>query len=191
MTHESNDLPRQDPELDPDPASGTTSPARTSTLMSPRAKLTVALILVGGALAYFAFIAFQGATVSYLSVAQAIAKSPTAPDRLVGVTGKLVPDSYVRDADGLTAYFALKDENGTEVLEITYRGEIGQVFFNDYSEIILEGRKLVDGSFNAANLTVRCPSKYLTEAEQAEIDAQNAGNPAPPPYQPDYFDRET
>ena len=158
--------------------------------MSPRAKLSFAFVLVAGALIYFAFIAFQGATVSYLSVAQAIADSPTAADRQVGVTGKLVPDSYVRDADGLTARFSIKDEDGTEVLEITYRGEIGQVFFNDHSEIILQGQKLVDGSFNADNLTVRCPSKYLTEAEQAEIEAQNDGNPAPPPYQQDYFDRE-
>ena len=79
MTHESNDLPRQEPELDPAPVAA--SPARTSTLMSPRAKLTVAFILIAGALAYFAFTAFQGATVSYGSVAQAIANSPTAADR--------------------------------------------------------------------------------------------------------------
>ena len=188
MTNESNDQRQQGPDLKSAPAAD--SPARTSTLMSPRAKLGFAFVLVAGALAYFAFIAFQGATVSYLSVAQAVADSPTAADRQVGVTGKLVQDSYVRDADGLTAHFSIKDEDGIEELKITYRGEIGQVFFNDHSEIILQGQKLVDGSFNADNLTVRCPSKYLTEAEQAEIEAQNSGNPVPPPYQPDYFDRE-
>ncbi len=186
MTNESNDQQQQDQELSP----GAASPARTSTLMSPRTKFAVALVLVAGALAYFAFTAFQGATVSYLSVAQVLAESPTAYDRQVGVTGKLVQDSYVRDADGLTARFSIKDEDGSEALAITYRGEIGQVFFNEHSEIILQGQKLVDGTFNADNLTVRCPSKYLTEAEQAEIEAQNDGNPAAPPYQPDYFDQE-
>jgi cytochrome c-type biogenesis protein CcmE len=189
MTNESNDQQRQDQGSEPSPT--VLSPARTSTLMSPRAKLGFAFVLVAGALAYFAFTAFQGATVSYLSVAQALADSPTAADRQVGVSGKLVQDSYVRGADGLTAYFAIKDEDGSDVLQITYKGEIGQVFFNDHSEIILQGQKLVDGSFNAENLTVRCPSKYLTEAEQAEIEAQDNGNPNPPPYQPDYFDRET
>ncbi len=189
MTFETDPEQRQE-NPGPNPATVGGSPARTSTLMGPRAKLGVAFVLVAGALAYFAFIAFQGATVSYLSVAQAVADSPTAADRQVGVTGKLVQDSYVRDADGLTAHFSLKDEDGTDVLDITYRGEIGQVFFNDHSEIILQGQKLVDGSFVADNLTVRCPSKYLTEAEQAEIEAQNSGSPAPPPYQPDYFDRE-
>ncbi|MDP6666825.1 MAG: cytochrome c maturation protein CcmE [Dehalococcoidia bacterium] len=170
------------------PAVSTT--ARTSTLMGPRAKLGFALVLVAAALAYFAFTAFQGATVSYLSVAQALSEGPTAADRQMGVSGKLVQDSFVRDPDGLTAYFSLKDEDGVKELAVTYRGEIGQVFFNDHSEIILQGQKLVDGSFNADDLTVRCPSKYLTEAEQAELEAQENGDPVPPPYQPDYFDRE-
>ncbi len=186
MTNESNDRQDRDPISEPE----VSSTARTSTLMSPRAKLGVAFVLVAGALIYFAFTAFQGATVSYLSVAQALADSPTAIDRQVGVIGKLVQDSYVRDADGLTARFSIKDEDGAEELEITYKGEIGQVFVNDHSEIILQGQKLVNGSFTADNLTVRCPSKYLTEAEQAEIEAQNNGNPEVPPYQLDYFDQE-
>jgi len=186
MTNEPND--QQQNEIQP-PQVAVTS-ARTSTLMGPRAKLAFAFVLVAAALAYFAFTAFEGATVDYLSVAQVSDVAPTAADRQVGVTGKLVQDSYVRDADGLTARFAIKDEDGVEEIKVTYKGEIGQVFFNDHSEIILQGQKLADGSFNADHLTVRCPSKYLTESEQAEIDAQNAGNPSAPPYQPDYFDQE-
>ncbi|HIF72247.1 MAG TPA: cytochrome c maturation protein CcmE [Dehalococcoidia bacterium] len=185
MTEENND---QQHDIESTPV--VVTPARTSTLMGPRAKLAFTFVLVAGALAYFAFTAFQGATVDYLSVEQASTQSPTAVDRQVGVIGKLVQDSYVRDADGLTAHFSIKDEDGLEELDITYTGEIGQVFFNDHSEIILQGQKLADGSFTADNLTVRCPSKYLTEAEQAEIEAQNNGDPAAPPYQPDYFDQE-
>ena len=173
-----------------DPDNSLTQGARTTTLMGPRQKMVFAFTLASIALAYFAFTAFQGATVNYLSVDQASSESPTASDRQVGVTGKLVKDSYVRDADGITARFSIKDENGSEKLAVTYAGEIGQVFFNDHSEIIVQGRKLVDGSFKADNLTVRCPSKYLTEAEQAELDAQNNGDPSAPPYQPNYFDQE-
>ncbi len=189
MTNEPNDQQRDD-QRDERPAPVAVSAAQTSTLMGPRAKLAFAFVLVAAALAYFAFTAFEGATVDYLSVVQVADESPTAVDRQVGVIGKLVEDSYFRDADGLTAHFSLRDEDGVEELLVVYRGEIGQVFFNDHSEIILQGQKMVDGSFNADNLTVRCPSKYLTESEQAEIDAQNNGNPAAPPYQPDYFDKE-
>jgi cytochrome c-type biogenesis protein CcmE len=188
MTNERND--KQQESEKPVTIGPVGSTARTSTLMGPRAKLAFAFILVSAALAYFAFTAFEGATVDYLTVEQATDQAPTAADRQVGVIGKLVEDSYVRDADGITAYFSLVDEDGVNELDITYKGEIGQVFFNDHSEIILQGQKLVDGSFNADNLTVRCPSKYLTEAEQAEIDAQNNGNSLAPPYQPDYFDKE-
>ena len=120
MTYESNDQEHQDLDLVSAPVAG--SAVRTSTLMSPRTKLSLAFVLVAGALIYFAFIAFQGATVSYLSIAQALDESPTAPDRQVGVKGKLVQDSYVRDADGLTAHFSIKDEDGTGELKITYRG---------------------------------------------------------------------
>jgi cytochrome c-type biogenesis protein CcmE len=186
MTNEPNELQSQDQQ----PTPVAVSAARTSTLMGPRAKLAFAFILVSAALAYFAFTAFEGATVDYLSVAQVYDVAATADDRQVGVTGKLVQDSYVRDADGLTARFSIKDEDGVQHINVVYKGEIGQVFFNDHSEIILQGQKMVDGSFSADNLTVRCPSKYLTESEQAEIDAQNNGDPLSPPYQPDYFDKE-
>jgi len=189
MTNEPNEQQSQDQQ--PAPAAPVVaSAARTSTLMGPRAKLAFAFILVSAALAYFAFTAFEGATVDYLSVAQVYDGAPTADSRQIGVTGKLVQDSYARDADGLTARFSIKDEDGVQHLDVVYTGEIGQVFFNDHSELILQGQKMVDGSFNAANLTVRCPSKYLTESEQAEIEAQNNGDPLTPPYQPDYFDKE-
>ena len=191
MTNQRNNSRNNDnPKETNNPENPLTSPARPTTLMGPRAKMTFAFTLASLALAYFAFTAFQGATVNYLSVAQASSESPTASDRQVGVTGKLVKDSYVRDADGLTARFSIKDANGSEKLAVTYTGEIGQVFFNDYSEIIVQGKKLVDGSFEADNLTVRCPSKYLTEAEKAELEAQDNGDPSAPPYQPDYFDQE-
>ncbi len=189
MTNEPNEQQSQDNKSASE-APVVVPAARTSTLMGPRAKLAFAFILVSAALVYFAFTAFEGATVDYLSVAQVYDGAPTSDDRQVGVTGKLVQDSYVRDADGLTARFSIKDEDGVQHLDVVYTGEIGQVFFNDHSEIILQGQKMVDGSFNAANLTVRCPSKYLTESEQAEIDAQNNGDPLSPPYQPDYFDKE-
>ncbi len=191
MTNKQNNSQDNDnPKEINDPKNPLTSPAHPTTLMRPRAKMTFAFALASLALAYFAFTAFQGATVNYLSVAQASSESPTASDRQVGVTGKLVKDSYVRDADGLTARFSIKDEHGSEKLAVTYTGEIGQVFFNDHSEIIVQGKKLIDGSFEADNLTVRCPSKYLTEAEKAELDAQDNGDPSAPPYQLDYFDQE-
>ena len=164
--------------------------ARPATLFSPRVKLGIVFVMIAAGLVYFAFTAFSSATVNYSTVAGVTAAGPTPEDRLVGVIGKLVQDSYVRSADGVTANFSLVDEGGTSQMQVQYVGEIGQVFFNDHSEIILQGRMGTDQVFEAETLTVRCPSKYLTEQERAEIEAQDNGEPLPPPYQPDYFQRD-
>lgn len=161
--------------------------ARTATLFNPRLKIGIVFVLIAAGLVYFAVTAFGSATVRFNKVADLTNTGPTAEDRTVGVIGKLVQDSYVRSADGVTAEFALVDEGGAEQMRVVYAGEIGQVFFNDHSEIILQGRMGTDEVFEAETLTVRCPSKYLTEQERAEIEAQDNGEPLPPPYQPDYF----
>jgi cytochrome c-type biogenesis protein CcmE len=172
------------------PAEAPSAP-RPATLFSPRVKLGVVFLLIAAGLTYFAWTAFGSATVSFAKVAEVATAGPTAPEKTVGVIGKLVEDSYVRSADGVTANFRLVDEGGSQQMQVKYQGEIGQVFFNDHSEIILQGRMGQDQVFVADTLTVRCPSKYLTEQERAEIEAQNNGEPLPPPYQPDYFQDKT
>ena len=165
------------------------TPAVPTILFSSKAKVAFALALVIGALAWFGYSAFQKATVNFLTVDEVAARGATPEDRMVGVSGKLVKDSYIRSPDGLVANFKLRDESdGRYVLDVRYAGEIGQVFFNEHSEIILEGALGRDGVFTADNLRVRCPSKYLTEQELAEIQEQEGGQPDPPPYQPDYYD---
>lgn len=161
--------------------------ARQSTLFSPRVKIAVVFLLVAAGLTYFAWTAFASATVNYSRVDEIALNGPTPDGQTVGVIGKLVEDSYSRSADGVTANFRLVDEDGAQQMQVHYKGEIGQVFFNDHSEIILQGRMGGDDVFTAETLTVRCPTKYLTEEEKAEIDAQNGGDASVPPYQPDYF----
>lgn len=160
--------------------------AKAATLFSPRVKIGIVFVLVVAGLVYFGLTAFSSATVRFNKVEDIVKSGPTAEDRMVGVIGKLVQDSYVRSADGVTAEFALVDEGGSDQIKVVYAGEIGQVFFNEQSEIILQGRMGTE-VFEAETLTVRCPSKYLTEQERAEIEAQDAGLPLPPAYQPDYF----
>ena len=66
-------------------------------------------------------------------------------------------------------------------MKVIYKGEIGQIFFNKHSEIIIQGHKQNNGVFIAENLTVKCPSKYITEQENAEKEKNS------PPYQKDYL----
>ena len=102
-------------------------------------------------------------TVEYISTAPI-----TAEGQITGVQGKLVPNSYVQSPDGLSATFSLTDEDSDHTVSVLYSGEIGQLFFNEYSTIIVDGYKPSEDNFVATRLTVRCPSKYQVEDEIIE-----------------------
>ena len=48
-----------------------------------------------------------------------------------------------------------------------YQGSLPDLFFNEHSEIILEGRYAGTTGFDSSNIIVKCPSKYIAEDEQA------------------------
>jgi len=128
-------------------------------MLANKGKLLVSLVILIGALSYFAFMAFQSATVYYYTVGELNSLGPTPEEKMVRVSGKLVPDSFHR-ADGSTvAQFALTD--GAENLRATHDGVLPGLFFNEHSEIILEGSYTPGGVFQSQNVIVKCPSKYI------------------------------
>jgi len=129
-----------------------------------RGKLLVALVVLVGALGYFGFVAFEGATVYYYTVGEMNDVGPTPLGKAVRVSGKLVPETFNR-ADGSTvAEFTLTD--GTAQLLAMHQGVLPDLFFNDHSEIILEGTYGPDGVFASENVIVKCPSKYVAEEDE-------------------------
>ena len=142
--------------------------AKSTVLLSGKAKVVaVALVFLAG-IGYLAVYAFNEAATQYRSVdevvAARVAESVVDEGDSVGIIGKLVTGSYVKSPDGVTANFRVRDEQGVEELPVVYSGEIGEVFFNEHSELIMTGTVEPDGVFHAEQMTVRCPSKYL-EAE--------------------------
>ncbi len=175
-------LEKQPQPRDPQgqPEDDTPAPlARPATLFSPKIRAIFILVVITGALSYFGYVAFTSATVSYHSVSSALSLGQTAEGRHVGVKGKLVNGSYARTPDGLVANFRVRDEDGPAQLPVRYAGDVGQVFFNEHSELILQGSIGIDGVMAVENLTVRCPSKYLTETERAELEAEKKAESRP------------
>jgi cytochrome c-type biogenesis protein CcmE len=150
--------------------------AMATTLFTPRVKIFVALVLFVGALGYFVFTTFDNATVYYMSVSEIEAGGPTEPDKLIRLSGKLVEESFVRQPNGLDARFVIRDDAG-DVLDVDYSGEIGQVFFNPHSVIDLEGQYSDEGVFVTEHLVIKCPSKFLTEAERDELEGGTGNAP--------------
>mgnify|MGYP001368492180 FL=1 len=118
-------------------------------------------------LLFFGFQAFSEATYKYYSVEELVSSTTINSQSKIGLKAVLVQNTYVRSPDGLTANFVVTDENdkNNNNLNVEYSGEIGSVFFNEYSELIMIGKFNTDGTFVASNLSVRCPSKYMTEED--------------------------
>jgi cytochrome c-type biogenesis protein CcmE len=135
-----------------------------SPVIANKGKLLIALVVLVGALGYFGFVAFESATVYYYTVGEMNDVGPTPSGKAVRVSGKLIPETFNR-ADGSTvAEFTLTD--GSAVLLATHQGVLPDLFFNDHSEIILEGSYGPDGVFASENVIVKCPSKYIAEEDE-------------------------
>ncbi len=182
-----DDIDLDSPDVEPDDLPDVLRPAMSasaSTLLSPRTKLILFAVLIVAALGFFATQAFQNASVYYVTVDELQEQGITGDGTLVRVAGKLVSESFERADNGLEVSFSIRDEEGN-LLPVAYSGEVGQLFFNDHSELILEGAYGADGVFSTETLIVKCPTKYVNV--QATIDQSSGGDP----FIADYDDLET
>ena len=145
----------------PDPSDGEQDEG--ALIGANRLKLLVGAIALIGALGFFGFMAFENATAYYYPVGEATELGPTDDGRMVRVNGKLIPTSFNRESGSTQATFQLTD--GSETMLAVHNGVLPDLFFNDHSEIILEGTFDGEMVFRSENVIVKCPSKYETEGE--------------------------
>ena len=142
-----------------------------SSVIAHRGKLLIALVVLVGALGYFAFMAFESATVYYYTVGEMNDIGQTPEGKMVRVSGKLMPDTFHRGEGSTLAEFSLTDGTGTMIANHT--GVLPDLFFNEHSEIILEGSFGHDGVFTGRNVIVKCPSKYIELDEAGETQPED------------------
>ncbi len=128
-----------------------------------RGRLFIGGALLVGALVYFAYTAFQGSTVYYYTVGELGAQQASLAGKPVRVSGKLVAASFSREPGSTLARFAVTD--GQKTLPAEYEGVVPDLFFNEHSDIVLQGTYRPDGVFHTENVIVKCPSKYVATAE--------------------------
>ena len=116
-------------------------------------------------LGYLGFTAFQSASAYYLTVSELTAKGADAYDKNLRVNGTLVPTSFERDAGGTLMHFSLTD--GQDTINAVHDGVVPDLFFNEHSEILLEGTYGPEGMFDAEAIIVKCPSKYQSLEDTA------------------------
>jgi cytochrome c-type biogenesis protein CcmE len=125
--------------------------------------LIVAVVLVAGALVYFGFSAFKGSTVYYYTVSELQGKRAELEGKSIRVSGKLLSETFSREPGATLAVFTLTD--GANTVRARYDGVVPDLFFNEYSDIVLNGRYTAAGEFEADNVIVKCPSKYVAAAQ--------------------------
>ena len=113
---------------------------------------------------YFVILAFDSSTVFYYKIDE-LSKANIKSTETIRVVGTLVDNSFDREKDSTTAVFSIQSEDGTNMLTAHYEGVVPELFFNEQSEIVLEGNllehtNLNDAVFDAENIIVKCPSKY-------------------------------
>ena len=128
-------------------------------------KLYIAVAMLALAVGFFAFSAFQETTVYYLTVGE-IARSDIEVGKTIRVSGKLLPDSFQREGEGVLAHFTLTEDDYT--LNADYNGMVPELFFNEHSEIVLQGQYGEDGVFQSQMVIVKCPSKYVALSEEQQ-----------------------
>ncbi len=127
-------------------------------LTAHRVKVLLAAAVLTAALGYFAFQAFQSATAYYLTVGELVERGASEDGRTVRVNGKLAEGSFERHEDSTLATFAITD--GEQTIIAQHEGVVPDLFFNEHSELILEGTYGTDGLFHSHSVIVKCPSKY-------------------------------
>jgi len=100
----------------------------------------------------------QGSIAYYLTVEELMAQGPS--DRMVRVSGLVVGETIDWDPQQMTLQFEIADEGGS--LPVTYEG-VRPDMFGDEAEAVVEGRYAANGVFEATNLLLKCPSKYVEE----------------------------
>lgn len=133
-------------------------PAAWSSVLGKHRKLLIAAAVLATVFSYFAFTAFSSATLYYLTVDEAVAQQSELLGDRFQVKGRLVPDSFQREEGTTLAYFTL-EENGAQI-QASYDGVLPDLFFNEHSEVVLQGQLQPSGLFTTERILVKCPSKY-------------------------------
>ncbi len=132
------------------------------------------LRFIVGSVAIFVAIAFLivnavGSTGQYyLTVSELLAKNDDMVGRPARVSGFVVTESVDWNAPELMLKFSISDGDGN--LPIVFHGPMPDNLSRQDAEAIVEGKLLEDGTFQASQLLVKCPSRY-DEVEIVEVKA--------------------
>jgi cytochrome c-type biogenesis protein CcmE len=124
-------------------------------LASRQVKWIVGGLIVAVAVGYLVFVAASGSAAYYVTIAELYERGPS--QRNVRVAGCIVGESILWEPRDLRLKFDMVDESGR--MTVVYSGSRPDMF-RDEAELVVEGKLLPEGVFEARTLMLKCPSKY-------------------------------
>ena len=119
-------------------------------------KLSIAGVVLAGALGYLAYAGAQQGWVYYVSVDQ-FAKDTVQQKHRVRLMGRVGSENLLVEGAQLRARFQV-ESNGA-ALPVSYRGTIPDLF-KAGADVVVEGKLNAAGTFEADVLLTKCASKY-------------------------------
>lgn len=104
----------------------------------------------------------------YMTVDELALKKVKAEGKPIKLSGKIVGDSIDWNPEEITLTFDLRGEyENDETVTVVYKG-VKPDSMNDGWEAIVEGELSPEGTLEATELLVKCPSKYEALEEEGE-----------------------
>lgn len=89
-------------------------------------------------------------------------------ERGVKVSGNVVPGSYAGSTEELLHTFVVSDPDDEDVqITVHFRHPIPDTF-SDEAEVVMEGRYMGDGIFEATEVLTKCGSRYEAMPDEAD-----------------------
>ena len=129
-------------------------------------KFLIGGLAVAAVVVYLAVSGAREGMLYYLTVSEFNGKVSTLGDQGVRVSGKVVKGTIKKDSINLDIDFVITD--GKEQLPVSYHGIVPDIF-GDGIEVVVEGKYLSGGSFQATSLLTKCPSKFEGDSEKKEM----------------------
>lgn len=143
--------------------------------LAARPRRTNLKFIIGGLLLIgIVIVLMVQATVTTGAYYLTVSEIQNSPASLVGqrvrVSGQVVPGSENWNAKEITLRFTIHDEAGA-LLPVVFYGPRPDNF-QRAAEAIAEGTMLADGSFQANDLLLKCPSRYEEAPEEIHVQAE-------------------
>ncbi len=120
-------------------------------------RLAIGIALVAVALGYLVYAGTKDNLVYYYEIDE-VEAAAAKTDGKIRISGDVVEGSIAKNEESREIRFAIRGETA-ETIPVVYAGTVPDIF-REGIQVVVEGRMVADGTFEAETLLAKCPSKY-------------------------------